>query len=204
MTLISSTTRSLLASMVLLPLFACSITHKESEEDDDYDEDWVDGDDNNTWGSGSGSDSGGGTGSGSGTGDGGSDQDDDDNDGHLGGIDGGDDDWDGDVMTTAPGCDLSGAICYAFDGPLWAGQDIESVCGQLSAQYEAEGLPPMSYVAAGCPAGAVDQCSGVLMGADESGNPVDGSDVTIYNYQAASSSQLATNCAEMGGAYEEL
>ena len=110
----------------------------------------------------------------------------------------------GDVMNSVPACDLAGAMCYSFDGPLWAGQDIQSVCGQLSAQYEAEGLPPMSYVAAGCPAGAVDQCSGVLMGADESGNPVDGSDVTIYNYQAASSSQLATNCAEMGGAYEEL
>ena len=111
----------------------------------------------------------------------------------------------GDVMNAVPACDLAGAMCYSFDGPLWAGQNIQSVCGQLSAQYEAEGLPPMSYLAAGCPAGAIDECSGVLMGADESGNPVDGSDVTIYNYQAASSSQLSASCSgEMGGTYATL
>mgnify|MGYP003329940508 CR=1 FL=1 len=54
----------------------------------------------------------------------------------------------------------------------------------------------------GCPTGAAAECGGVLMGADAEGNPMDGSDVTIYFYAADPS--LEGNCSELGGSYSTL
>ena len=118
--------------------------------------------------------------------------------------DAGDSSGGGSVMDAVPACDLTGALCYSFDGPLWPGQDIQGFCGQISAQYEAEGSPPMTYIAAGCPSGALGQCTGLLMGADQDGNLMDGSDVTIYYYQADQGGQLSSGCTQQGGRFSDL
>ena len=117
---------------------------------------------------------------------------------------GGDSSGGGGVMNAVPACDLTGALCYSFDGPLWPAQDTQGFCGQISAQYEAEGAPPMTYIAEGCPSGAMAECTGILMGADESGNPVDGSDVTVYYYQADQGGQLSSACTQQGGTFSDL
>ena len=48
----------------------------------------------------------------------------------------------------------------------------------------------------------MDACSGVLMGADADGNPVAGSEVTIYTYMANPDSEAS--CDELGGSYSTL
>ncbi len=109
-----------------------------------------------------------------------------------------------DVMNSSPGCSGAGALCYSFVGPLWAGQDVEGFCGQISAQYEAEVGTGLSFLNDGCPSGAATACSGILMGADEAGNPVDGSDVTIYFYPSVPEADASSICSQNGGSFETL
>ena len=93
-----------------------------------------------------------------------SEDDAEDAQGEDAGIESGNDLGSGEVMNASPGCDLTGALCYSFDGPIWPGQDTESFCNQLSSQYEAQGAPAMSYTSNGCPAGAFGECSGIPLG----------------------------------------
>ena len=193
-------TRILTVAIGLMPTLACSITVNEQAEEED--EDWVNADDG--WGSGSDGEEGEGSDTDSDSTGGGSSENDENADGHLGGIDGGGEGSDGGVMDAVPACDLTGVVCYSFDGVLWPGQDVRGFCAQLSAQYEAEGAPSMTYLADGCPSGALGACSDVLMGADESGELIEGSDVTVYNYQPDEGGRFSSGCLDMGGSYEEL
>ena len=110
----------------------------------------------------------------------------------------------GAVMNASPGCDLPAQFCYSFSGPAWAGQDISAVCNQLSGQVQAEGGGPMTYVPEGCPAGAMSQCSDVLMGGDADGNPVAGTEGTIFYYMPDQGGQISTACSQQGGTFAEL
>jgi hypothetical protein len=121
-----------------------------------------------------------------------------------GGSNGGGSGGGGDVMSSDPGCDMASALCYSFDGPLWASQDINGFCDDISADYEAEGAPPMNFLDDGCPSGAASECSGVLMGADAEGNPVSGSDVTLYFYAAVSEADASATCDQAGGNFSTL
>ena len=134
----------------------------------------------------------------------GEDTDADDDDGHLGGLDGDVDEDETEAISDAPGCFIEGALCYAFDGPLWATTDTEMFCESISDAYEAEGAPAMTYSWEGCPSGALAVCEGLLLGADSSGALVSGSDVSMYYYTPDTSGDIAAQCIDMGGTYSEL
>ena len=107
----------------------------------------------------------------------------------------------GDVMNSSPGCSASGIVCYSFVGALWASQDTNAACSNLSSQSEAAGAGALTYVAEGCPAGATGECSGILGLVDENEDFVDGSDYSIYFYGGADGS---ADCSFYGGTYVAL
>jgi len=188
---------------IFTALFAVSCITVDVKDDDDDDNNWVDDD---GWSSEEddpaynadedGDDDGGGDGSSDDGGD--DDGSGDDGSGDDGGSSG------GDVMSSDPGCDMTGALCYSFDGALWASQDVNGFCSDISAGAEAEGAPPMSFLDDGCPSGAASACSGVLMGADADGNPVSGSDVTLYFYSAFPEAEASSSCDDAGGDFSTL
>jgi len=112
-------------------------------------------------------------------------------------------DADADTMSDAPGCDISGVQCYAFDGSAFAGMDVADLCSQLSEQVVAAGGSAAVLEEAGCPAGATSECTGAPIVGDQDGNPISGADVTVYFY-AVDAVSAASSCTEMGGTFSEL
>ena len=104
----------------------------------------------------------------------------------------------GDVMNSSPGCGAEGIVCYSFVGPLWASQDTNGACSQLSGQSQSAGAGALTYIAEGCPAGASSECSGILGLVDQDNNVLDGSDYSIYFYGGADGS---ADCTANGGTY---
>ena len=104
----------------------------------------------------------------------------------------------GDVMNSSPGCGAEGIVCYSFVGTLWASQDTNGACSQLSSQAQAAGAGALTYIAEGCPAGASGECSGILGLVDQDNNPIDGSEYSIYFYGGADGS---ADCNANGGTY---
>lgn len=135
---------------------------------------------------------------------GGGDEDGGDDDG--GGDDGGGDDGGGsggDTMSDAPGCEIAGALCMAYTGALWSGQE-EMQCSSYSDQSEAAGGPPFTYAASGCAAGATALCDGFLAGVDADNNLLDGTEMVLYFYSGLQASQAQDLCNQYGGNYSTL
>jgi len=125
--------------------------------------------------------------------------------------DAGDDDGGGDDggggggggLSAAPGCDYSGALCMAYDGGAWAGQE-EAQCDAYSQQSEAAGGPAFTYAAGGCPTGAIALCDGFLAGQDQDGNLVPGSEMILYFYSGLPEANAQDLCGQYGGTFSTL
>ena len=103
------------------------------------------------------------------------------------------------ASTSAGGCDWMGSFCYDFDGPAWDAASAEAGCDAFTDAAVSEGAPLPTFVATGCPSGAVAQCTGF------SYDPTDpGTAFTLYYYDATILPEFQAGCTDGGGTWSDL
>ena len=101
-----------------------------------------------------------------------------------------------------PGCGIEDQLCFSFWGDNYNGQE-EANCTANSDASVARGEDPYELFTDGCQDGAVAECTG-LVGLDSSGQPVTGSEYTIYFYVNMDIATAQGNCENYGGTFTQL